>query len=540
MKDTVFVVGHRNPDTDSICSAISYSYLKNKIGEYEYIPMRAGEISPETKFVIDTFGFNKPELLVDLRSQVKDVTYRTDMNIHEDTSIKNTWDILKDKKSSSLAVVNEEGKLVGVISVGDLAKSFLKVSDKELLGKAKTPVKNILSLIDGRLVLGDELAIISNGRVYVGYNSQSDISEDDIVILANDEEAQIEVLKKGIKCLVVCLGQDVSEEVVNLAKEKGAILITTVKDSFTVASLVGQSAPVSYFMRRDDIVSFSEEEFVSNVKPVVAEGQYRSYPVLKENGEVIGMLSRGNLLDVKKKKVIMVDHNERRQGVTGMGEAQVLEILDHHKIGNINTVYPIMFRNRTVGCSCTIIYTLYKENKVEIPKNIAGLMCSAILSDTLLFKSPTTTIVDKHAVEELAKIAGIDYEAHAMAMFKAGSDFGSKTVEEIFNLDFKKFQGGDIKYGVAQVSSVSRDELNEMKPNLREYMAELQEEDDDLDMLFLMLTDILNETTDLLCVGSGAEALARTAFKVDSDKELMLEKTVSRKKQIIPGLSSCM
>lgn len=544
MRDKVYVVGHRNPDTDSICSALSYSYLKNKIEkEFDYRPMRAGEVSPETNFVLDYFKMDPPELLVDLRSQIKDTDYRKTKGVYKDEPISRVWEILGDSDISSLPVVDEENKVIGIISLGDVTKSFIKSCDSMALFRENTPFKNIVEVLGGDLVCGDIDDKNVAGKVVVaGSNRQTVetlVSDNSVVILADNKEIQKLAIEKGAGCLILCLDSQADDELRRLAIEKGCIIIKTSKDTFRVSRLISQSVTIESYMIKNNLIKFNDEEFIADVKPIIAEGKHRYFPVTDDFGKLKGMLSRNNIVNGKKKKVIMVDHNERRQGVTGMMEAEILEILDHHKIGNINTVYPIFYRNRQFGCTCTIIYQLFKENNVEIPKEIAGLMCSAILSDTLIFKSPTCTPVDRAAVLELSKIAGIEYEKYAMDMFSAGSDFGSKTIEEIFNLDYKKFQSGEISYGVGQVSSVSREELNKLKPKLQEHMGKVLK-NGELNMIFIMLTDILDESTELLCCGSGSLEVAKRAFKTEGEETLFLESTVSRKKQIIPPLSKAM
>lgn len=540
MKEKVYIVGHKNPDTDSICSALSYAYLKNQIGEYSYEAKRAGVVSPETQFVLNYFGVEPPELIEDIRAQLKDCSYEEFLGVKEDTPVKECWEILKKTSISSLPVVDENNKVVGIISTGDIAKTYISSIDENLLKNAKTPVVNIAKTLNSKLFSSGNKDIIE-GTIKFFNLQDNNLEYGDILVAQEGELANLDNsnIVKNASLIIVYNCNDNKSDLEQWSKDNKVNLVVTAESLFTVNNIIRQSIPVSYLVSKDMTVNkFVETEIISDIKELVADGKYRNYPIVDEDSKLKGVLSRGDLINPSRKKIIMVDHNEIKQGVKGMSEAQIIEILDHHKIGNINTIYPIFYRNRTVGCSCTIIYGLYKENNIEIPKEIAGLMCSAILSDTLLFKSPTCTVLDKIAGEELAKIAGIVPEEYAMEMFSAASDFGSKTTEEIFNLDYKKFQAGDTKYGVAQVSSVSRDELNKIKPDLLEYMTKLQGSDDELDMLFLMLTDILNESTDLVCVGMGATKTAEKAFDASGDEYgMFLEGTVSRKKQIIPKLS---
>lgn len=541
MNEKVYIVGHKNPDTDSICSAISYSYLKNEVDNCEYVPMRAGKVSPETQYVLDYFGFEAPALLEDLRSKIGDCNMDEAESALENDSLFEAWERLKAGKHDILTVLDDEDKLSGIITTGDLTKEFMKGCDENALARGKTPISNIEKVVNGYIVCGSGEKCITEGGISVFDTGAKLEGKFGVVILSNDEQMQRAVIESGAQCMIICLNAKIRDDIIAFAQENECAIISTALDAFSVSQLIIRSLPIKELMVTGDIKTVKEGDFVTDAKLQLSDINHRAFPVVDENGKLKGLITKGHLLEPNRKKVIMVDHNEKRQGVTGMGEADVVEILDHHKIGNINTVYPIFYRNRQVGCSCTIIYELYRENNIEIPEKIAGLMCSAILSDTLLFKSPTCTVVDKKAALELAEIANIDYQEYAMNMFSAGSDFGSKTAEEIFNLDFKKFQGGDVRYGVAQVSSVSRKELDELKRDLWVYMKQLQEESDDLDMLFLMLTDILNETTDFICVGDGATALAERAFGVAAyENSIMLSDTVSRKKQIIPVLSERM
>ena len=342
MKDKVYVVGHRNPDTDSICSALSYAYLKNRIGEFEYLPMRAGEISPETKFVLEHFNVEEPKLLTDLRSQIKDADYRKTKGVHKDEPISRAWRILGEADISSLPVVDGKNRVIGIISLGDITKSFIKSCDSMALVREKTPYENVVEVLDGTVICGEVENRTIEGRVVVAGSSTNTvdklIDENSVVILADNREIQKLAMERGARCLILCLNSDVDESLIALAKKKKCVLIKTEKDTFTVSRIISQSVPIESYMVAKNLIKFQEDEFIVDIKPVVAEGKHRYFPVIDGKGGLLGMLSRNDIVNTQKKKVIMVDHNERRQGVTGMMEAQVIEILDHHKIGNINTV----------------------------------------------------------------------------------------------------------------------------------------------------------------------------------------------------------
>ena len=332
----------------------------------------------------------------------------------------------------------------------------------------------------------------------------------------------------------MCLGAKVGKTIQKLAEERNQVIISTPYDSFTVARLIHQSIPIKYFMKKDNLVIFRSDDFTDKIKDIMTKTRYRAFPVVNTRGKYIGTVSRRNFMSIKKKQLILVDHNERSQAVDNIEEAEILEILDHHRIGSLETFQPIMFRNQPVGCTATIMYEIYAEKYLEIPENIAGLLCAAILSDTLMFRSPTCTERDKEAAQELAKIAKIEIESFANKMFRAGSNLSSKTPEEIFYQDYKKFIVDDLAFGVGQISFMSEEELQTVKDRLMTYM-EKECGKHGIKMVFFMLTNIIKESTELLCYGEGSDGLVYEAFgeKVE-DSSCRLEGVVSRKKQLIP------
>ncbi len=414
-----------------------------------------------------------------------------------------------------------------------------------MLSKAKTPIANILETLNAELICGDSAKIIENGEIAVATTKDDidgfSIKKDDIVLLADNEEAQKYAIQKGAGVLIFSMGVMPSEEIIKEAEANNCTLIKSEKDTYLVARLLNQSIRAGAFMRSSDtLLSFSENTLIEDVKATIVDTRYREFPIVSDDGEFLGMLSRADILKDEKKQAIMVDHNEKSQAALGMSKAEVLEVVDHHKIGKLQTAAPIFYKNRPVGCTSTIIYSMFKEKGVEIPKQIAGAMCSAILSDTLLYRSPTCTQQDKDAAEDLARIAGIDTEKYAFDMFAAGSDFGSKTEEEIFNLDYKTFALGDMTYGVGQVQSVNKKELDDMKEKMLAYMQSVVDRGE-ADMVYLMLTDILAESSELLCAGTKALETAERAFKVEAgDRSVYLKGAVSRKKQIIPQLTEAL
>ena len=491
MKNKIYVIGHKNPDTDSVCSALAYARYKEMTDGQngEYIAMRAGELNPETEYVLNYFGLEAPALAEDVRPQLKDTAFGKGLSISEDISLKKAWDMLNKSASNTLTMTDGEGNVKGIISVGDIARSFMASSDSGVLSAASTPVKNVVETIGAQLVCGNPDAVINSGRVMIA-STEADldrcsVSGGDTVLLVDDEKAQKKAVINGAACIIVCLGADPATKIIKLAEDNGCALLKSPMDTLTTARMLNQSVPVSHFMKKEGILMFNEEDITEDVKDAAADTRHREFPVLDKEGKFVGVVTREDLIKTGKKKLILVDHNEKTQAVGGMTQADVLEVIDHHKIGRIETQGPIMYKNRPVGCTSTIIYGMYVDAGLTIPKEIAGAMCSAILSDTLLYRSPTCTDADKEAAEALAKIAGIDTEKYAFDMFAAGSDFGSKSEEEIFNLDYKTFNVGEYTYGVGQVQSVNKKELDDMKEKMLAYMEKVVA-GGEADMVYLM------------------------------------------------------
>lgn len=541
-KKTVWVVGHKNPDTDSICAAISYANLKNKIEKngVTYIPKRAGNISAETAYVLDYFKVEAPELVEDVGTQIKDIQIRKTEGVSSHISMKKAWEMMKILNVVTLPVVNSKNKLEGLIVTGDIAKSYMDVYDNSILATARTQYRNIVETLEGQIVTGNEHGYFVKGKVAVAVGTPevlaNNIEDDDLVIIGDNEESQLLCINSNCSCMIVTNGFEVSPEVVEAASRKDAVIISTPYDSFTTARLINQSMPIKFFMTKQGIISFDLDDYVDDVRDSVAKIRHRDFPIVDDNQDYVGMFSRRNLMNTTKKKVILVDHNEKSQAVTNIEEAEILEIIDHHRLGSLETIAPVYFRNQPLGCTATIIYQMYMEQCVEVTKQIAGLLCSAILSDTLMFRSPTCTPMDKEVSLKLAEIAGINVEDFAQKMFEAGSDFANKTDEEILNQDFKIFHAGDIDFGVAQISAMSKVELEKVekrvKPKLLEMMGEKK-----IHMIYVMLTDILNESTYLIYEGENAADVAASAYNLPaSEAGLLLKGVVSRKKQLIPEL----
>ncbi|MDO5519973.1 MAG: putative manganese-dependent inorganic diphosphatase [bacterium] len=537
---SVYVIGHKNPDTDSICSAVSYTALKNKLNNGGYKAKRAGHVSPETQFVLDYFKVEAPEYLSDVKLRVRDIEIREYEGVESHLSIKRAWEMMGDLNIVTIPIVHDK-HLKGLITLGDITKAYMNVFDNEMIGHANTPYRNIVETLDGDMVVGEIEENINSGKVLIAAANpdlmENYIEQGDIVILGNRYESQLCAIEMNAQCIIVCEGALVSKTIVKLAAANNCTIIRTPYDTYTVARLINQSMPIGHFMRKSGLVSFTKEDYIEDIRDIMAKKRYRDFPVLDKEGNFCGMISRRNLLDGKRRKLIMVDHNEKSQAVDGLEDADIQEVIDHHRIGSLETINPVYFRNQPVGCTSTIVYQLYQENNVEIEPSIAGLMCSAILSDTLVFRSPTCTAVDKAAAEHLAKIAGIEIEEYAIKMFKAGSNVLDKTPEEIFYQDYKQFTAGELVFGVGQITAMTQDELDEIKVKLMPYIVEVQKEKA-IPMIFFMLTNIIEESTELLYIGEGAFGVVKNAFSLGDEaaSRVYLEGVVSRKKQLIPAL----
>ena len=543
-KKKVWVVGHKNPDTDSICAAIAYANLKNQADGNRYEAKRAGELTEETKYVLDTFGVKSPGLITDVGAQVKDIEIRKTPGVSGKISLKRAWEMMKEQNVVTLPVTDKENNLEGLIITGDIATSYMDVYDNSILSRAKTQYQNIVDTLDGTMLCGNEHAYFMKGKVVVGSANpetmEQFLEDDDLVIMGNRYDAQICALESNASCIVIAGSPQVPKTIVKMAEEKHCVLITTDYDTYTAARLINQSMPIKFFMRREQLVTFETEEYIDEVREIMSKEKHRDFPVLDEDGKYIGMISRRNLLNMKKKQLILVDHNEKTQAVDGIGGADILEIIDHHRIGSLETMSPVFFRNQPLGCTATIIYQMYQEQKVAIDKKVAGLLCSAILSDTLMYRSPTCTPLDKAVAEELAQIADINIEEHAKAMFQAGSDFGSKTPEEIFYQDFKTFSQDGVEFGVGQLSAMTQEELEQVRDKLLPYLRDVLVERK-IEMVFVMLTNIIEETTYLICAGEKADDLVEKAYHVHKEGDYhVLKGVVSRKKQLIPMFMSAM
>ncbi len=534
------VIGHRNPDTDSICSAIAYARLKTAVTGNEYIPGRAGAVSPETKFVLDRFGAEEPTLFESIGTQIKDIEFHRSPGVDRNISLKKAWTLMKESGTVTLPIT-QDGHLEGLITMGDIANSYMNVYDNHILAEAQTPYSNIIETLEGKMLVGNPDDLFDQGNVLVAAANpdlmETYIKEHDLVIQGNRYESQLCAIEMNADCIVVSTGAPVSLTIKKLAEEKHCAVISTPYDTFTAARLINQSMPISHFMKTTGLVKFNLDDYVHEIREIMAKERYRGFPVLDENGDYYGMISRRNLLGMKRKQVILVDHNERAQAVDGIDNAEIVEIIDHHRLATIETAQPVYFRNQPWGCTATIVYQMYQEQGVEIDRQTAGLLCAAIISDTLLFRSPTCTPVDKAAALKLAAIAEEDPERLGREMFAAGSKLKNKTAKELFYQDYKVFDWEGTTVGIGQLSSLDEKELDEVKEKIVSYLEKMRGKHG-TDMFFIMLTSILNEYSEVVCDGTKAMKLLKTAFPEakTTENSAVLSGVVSRKKQLIPVL----
>ena len=548
----VCVVGHKHPDTDAVCSAIAYANYKRLTSEGEYIAFRAGELNEETRFVLKEWGVEEPPLLTDVRTQVRDIEIRRIGGVSGDLSMKRAWQLMEEADVVTLCITRGE-KLKGLITTGDIVRSYMDIYDNDFLSKAHTSYKNIIDTLDAEMILGDPAGVVKKGKVMIGAASpdvmEQLIGRDDVVIVGNRYEAQLCAIELDVQMLIVCGGAEVAQTIVKMAEEHHCAILKTKHDTFTTARLINQSVPVRYFMKSENLITFGQDDFIEDIQEVMAQKRFRYFPIVDEDGTYIGMISRRNFLGANRKKLILMDHNERAQAVDGVESAEILEIIDHHRVATVETVGPVFFRGQPLGSTSTIVYQMYHEQDLSIDRVTAALLLSAILSDTLMYRSPTCTPLDVKAAEDLARICGVDVEEYAARMFRAGSNLTGKTPEEILGQDFKKFSVEGHDFGVGQISSMSDEELAEIGERLREAMRGALKSEQ-VDMIFFVMTNILTESSTVIWEGDKAQALLTEAFpeaeavsfsrgaKKDASgtDALLLKGVVSRKKQFLPAL----
>jgi manganese-dependent inorganic pyrophosphatase len=541
MNETVYIIGHKNPDTDSICSSIAYAELKRRLG-IQAVPVRIGKINKETEFVLNHFGVKEPEYLQTVKTQVSDLDLDVIPPVSADISIKTAWNIMRKYNRQVLPVTDDTGKLLGIISLSDITNSYMASQENNVLSKSHTPLRNVTETLNARLVCGNSDGIFqSAGKVVIATMSPDSlepfVEKNDIVLVGNRKDSQMSILKAGASCLIVTCGGQVDKDVLEAAQRNECIVMETNLDTFTAARLINQSIPVGYVMTKNNLVCFNLHDFIDYIRDKMLQTRFRSYPIVDDDGAVKGFVYRYHLISPRKKKVILLDHNEMSQTVDGIDQAEILEIIDHHRIGDIQTGSPVYFRNDTVGSTATLIAKMYTENGIRPMKEIAGILCAAILSDTLNLKSPTTTYQDREMVSQLSEIAGLDVNSFAARMFQAGSSLEGMSPKQILYNDFKDYNLGKYKIGIGQINAGDKENVKKLKTSLLEHMQAVQKQSG-YSLLLLMMTDIVREGSYLLFSGN-MEDLIRNAFHVEpQDNEVYLDGMVSRKKQVLPLLTN--
>ena len=544
MKNVIYVTGHKNPDSDSIGAAYGYATFKNLCGsKTPAVPVRLGDVNRETQFILDYFGVEAPEYLETVKLKVEDLKIDNIGPVLPTISLRKAWNIMKDQNVKSLPVADKNGHLLGILSISNLTSSYMDEWDNSILYKSNTTIDSIIETLSATEISVEDRAKTFPGKITVAAmhpdSMKNVVSEGDIAIVGDRREAQEELINQKVSLMIITGSHNLDSDLTSLAKANNVTVISTPHDSFTTSRIIVQSIPVSYVMVRENLVSFTTDELVDDIKVIMRETRYRSYPVIDAtNGKVIGTISRYHLISDCKKQVIQVDHNERGQSVDGLEDAEILEIIDHHRIADIQTGNPIFFRNEPIGSSSSIVAKCYFEKGMTPSREVAGLLMGAIISDTLLFRSPTCTNEDVEICNKLAEIAGIkDLEAFATEMFKAGTSLKGKTVEEIYNQDFKPFNIGDLKIGVAQVNTMDIEGFMPLKDEMLEYMNS-KADSEGFDFMLLLLTDILTEGSQLLFVGSNVEIVEKTFGVSIEDNTAFLPGVLSRKKQVIPPLTA--
>ncbi len=531
--EKIYIFGHKKPDTDSVTSAIALSYLKNKLG-YNTEPFIIGNLNNETKFVLKYFKVDKPKYLNDVKLQIKDINYDRGCYLSKKSSIYEVYNFMNSKELTGLPIINENNNLVGMATLKGIFRELIDSIIRDL----NTSYNNILNTIEGQEILrfNDEI----KGEILVAsYRSTSFIENVKIgpntILIVGDRHSIIEyAIESKVKMLIITGGNQMKDEHLKRAKENKVNIIKTDLNTFNVAKLIELSNYISTIINKDEeLTTFDENDFINSFVDISNRLKYTNYPIVNRNNKCYGLLKINDISDKRKKKVILVDHNEGEQSVDGLEEAEILEIIDHHKIGNVNTTNPINFRNMAVGSTNTIIYNLYKENKVEIPKEIAGIMLSGIISDTLLFSSPTTTPLDKEAAKALEKLAKINMNEYGMEMLKAGTSIVGKTKEEILYNDFKEFNVNNKKIGIGQIFTMNFDEI---KKDIDDYVKLIEDtvKNNNYYMINLYITDIVKKGSYVLYNENSKELLENCLNISDLYQGYYIDGVVSRKKQVIP------
>lgn len=537
MKNKIYITGHKNPDTDSICSAIALAELKNKMGQ-DAEAIRLGNLNKETEFVLDYFKVQKPRLKTSIKPQVRDIEIDAAYCVNPSLSMASAMDLIQKNNISSLPVVDDDDNLIGIVSLSNIASTYMEIWDDSIIGRSNTSFENILDVLRGKVLYLPEKPRSLSGKMAVkAIKNQDLISEGDIVIVGDDVKDQESVIRKGISLLILTISSTLDDRLMELAKENNVAVISTGLSTFMVARLLPQAVPVAYVMTREDLVVFHKDDLIDDVREKMSQSRFRSYPVLDNKGKVIGNISRYHLISNLKKKIILVDHNERNQSIDDIDSAEIIQIVDHHRVANVSTSSPIYFRNEPVGSTATIVSKMFFENGIKPSREVAGLLCAAIISDTLLFRSPTSTETDKYVLNKMKKIAAIDVEDFAMKMFRAGTSLEGRKPDELLKSDVKNFSIEGVNVRVCQIFTMDLDSTASVENDLKEAMENFVASSD-AETFVLMITDIFKEVSEVILAGSFKEAIARKFEKELVGDKFLSEGLLSRKKQLIPKISS--
>ncbi len=537
MSETIYVMGHKNPDTDSICSAIAYAELK-KAGGFLAVPRRLGNISRETAFVLKYFDVDKPEYLSTVRTQISDLSIDEAYPVLPGTSVKTTWEIMKRNSVKAVPVVDEESCLLGILSVSDITDEYIEAHESNNIASTGTTLASIAETLNGTIICGSAEDFHTSGKIVIAATDPEEMSEyigrGDIVITGNRGDSQSKALEAGANCVIITCGVRPEEKILKHAADAGSVILLTPYDTFTTARLINLSMPAGAIMKSRDIVKFNRHDYVDDIQEKMLKTRYRSYPVVDDNNRIRGFVSRYHLITKKKKKVILLDHNELAQAVNGIEQAEILEIIDHHRLGDIQTMHPIYVQSEPLGSTATIVAEKYFASGHPMEPRIAGILCAAILSDTIKFRSPTCTELDRKTAGRLSDIAGIsDLDSFAAQMFKEGSSLQGRSTDEIFHQDFKEYAFDSLNIGMSQIFTVDFDSVREIGGEIADYMEKLCMQKN-YDLLMLFATDILEEGSLVLCAGEET-GLVEKAFGIPVvDGKAYLPGIVSRKKQVIP------
>ena len=531
--DKIYVFGHQKPDTDAITSAISLSYLKNQLG-LNTVPCRIGDINLETKYVLDYFKVKEPMYLEDVKLQLKDLNYHKNYTVNEHMSIKDGYHYMMKKNITGVPVVDDNNELVGIATVKLIVNDMINGDMRSL----ETSYQNLIDTLEAEPLLkfDEEIkgTILAAAYRSTTFMSTVKLTNENILIVGDRHSVIEYAISKGVKLIIVVGDGLIKEEHLKEAKKQKVNVIRTKYDTFTTNKLIGLSNYIKSIIPKDETITFSEDDYYDEFMIKTSKLKHNNYPVIGNKGKCTGLIRITDINEKNKKKVILVDHNEIEQSVEGLEEAEIVEIVDHHKLGNISTKNPINFRNMSVGSTNTIVYELYRENNVKIPDDIAGIMLGGILSDTLMLTSPTTTNLDKEAVEKLSKQIKIDYEKFALEMFRVGTSLEGETIEEIVNTDIKEFESDGASFAISQVFTLDIDSILSKKDEYIEYINKLSK-DRKYKVVLLVITDIIKNGSYLLYTEDDKEIID-DAFGIDAKEGYYVDGVVSRKKQIVPKI----